>query len=177
MTDRDYKWQTQLDVGARGEAVVEQWLKQQGYYVTDLRGSPRWRERDIDFGLWTDELIEALLVEAKTDAYDNDSLFLELYAGNGRKPGALFKSRADVWYYYKAASGYVVEFSPAEAAAAVARLDIHEHLKPVMNRDENGKKRIAAWGVLVTLAWIRELSSTKVHQLVQEIRDEKGAPE
>ncbi len=44
MTDRDYKWQTQLDVGKQGEEVVLRWLKERMRFVQDVRHVPKFRQ-------------------------------------------------------------------------------------------------------------------------------------
>lgn len=80
----------QLAIGERGEdRLLGRWV---GRVVEDVRQAKPWQRRDIDF------LVDGVTVEVKTDTTDKPNFFIETRAFG--KPGAVWKSRAEVWVYH-----------------------------------------------------------------------------
>lgn len=167
--ERAYTWKGQLQVGEDGELVVMQWLRQQGLSVEDLRQQKHAQRDDTDFYIEDAGAMTAFFSEVKTDTYNNDQVFFEMYTKE-RNPGALFKSRARVWYIYKRALGQIIEVEPGRVTAYLWWEDRKEagprKLFPVFN----DKKVIRAWGVKVSVQELTNLGGV-VHYLVEEADD------
>ena len=154
-----YGWREQLAVGASGERVVRDWLRSRGYTVVDVTGERDYQAKDIDLLLLDPECdpqgdayppqdcfwIDA---EVKTDTYPNQFVFFETHTAENN-PGALFKSRAQVWYIYKSALGKVIEVDPARVVTHlyVTGRKYTERLYPVFNE----RRQVRAWGVRLSL--------------------------
>lgn len=143
MSDKHYGWKEQLAVGAKGEIVVQEWLRSRGMDVVDVAHDPFYQKRGIDLVVVRDN--DQWHTEVKTDTYANDRVFFETLNAEGL-PGALFKSRAQVWYIYKVASNGIWEVDPARLIAF-----LWEHRDTAKNfpvRNDRGK--IRAWGTPIS---------------------------
>lgn len=146
--DTRYGWHEQLAVGASGEYVVGSWLQSRGIDFIDVSNDAHWQSRDIDLiaYLGQGEDRNTVAVEIKTDTYDNGRVFFELYSAELR-PGALPKSRADVWLIYKPARGGILKVKPANVLALVLRRDDFKTF-PVHNQ----KGQVRAYGVNIPIS-------------------------
>ena len=171
-----YTWHDQLDVGARGEAIVFQWLRQQENEgltdtVVDFTEIKFWQDRGIDGASrkWGH-------FDIKTDEFDNTRAFLELY-NRKWQPGALLKTRADWWFYYKPRLRKIIAFKPAEVVGLVLYDVLHydmgaNFLKTVKNGD-----RDAARGIVMDISEIIvNCPSTLVWELPNDATDADNAP-
>lgn len=155
--DTSYTWKGQLAVGASGEKVVLDWLKTNGHpYTEDVSGNPSFQVDDIDLVVDAGSF-DRFFAEVKTDTYDNQYVFFETHTAE-KMPGALFKSRARVWYIYKSALGKIIEVQPARVAAHIWINDRTPgapqfRVYPVFN----DKKRIRAWGVKLPISVLEQL--------------------
>lgn len=87
-----YSFGAQAKYGEMGCKAVAAYFRSKGYAVEDLQGAREWQKRDIDL------LVKGLTVEVKTDRYSSKAIFLEVTSHE--KPGAVFKSRAEIWAYW-----------------------------------------------------------------------------
>lgn len=159
--NKEYTWEGQLAVGKTGEDFVRQWLQERGLSTTDVRQVASYQKDDIDF-LVQDRNVpheeqDVFTAEVKTDTYDNQYVFFETHTAE-KMPGALFKSRARVWYIYKSALGKIIEVQPARVAAHIWINDRTPgapqfRVYPVFN----DKKRIRAWGVKLPISVLEQL--------------------
>jgi hypothetical protein len=162
--ERAYTWKGQLAIGKAGEEVVKDWLESRGLTIIDCRSVRAFQEDDVDFVvLHGPEEGEHFRAEVKTDTYDNDFVFFETHTTE-HNPGALFKSRARVWYIYKSKQGRIVEMEPARV---ITYLWLHANdknyrLYPVFNE----KKVCRAWGVRVRIDDLQKLGGV-VHFLLE----------
>lgn len=168
--NKNYGWHEQLAVGVKGEEVVLAWLRDRAFYVGDVRSEVAYRGMDIDFVVQTSPEHQPVIggmyfAEVKTDTYDNEYVFFETHtAENG--PGALFKSRASVWYIYKPKLNQIIEVQPARVATHLwlrIGTSIPTKLFPVFN----DKKRVRAWGVKLSIEELTSLGGM-VHLLTEK---------
>lgn len=94
-----HAWATSSRKGAEGVEVVKRVLAatSPGVAITDVQDAPEWRARDVDL------LVGDVMAEVKTDSHRGGTLALEVVVDG--KPGCVFTSRAQVWYYYLPADG------------------------------------------------------------------------
>lgn len=115
-----YGFVRQRAIGARGAAVVLDWLRRlpSSKTVDSVEDVPAYQVLGID-ALLTTEADEVCRVEVKTDTYaGSPNLFLEVMANVGKgKLGCFLTSEADVWVYYMKAHGWVLWF-PLKLAQA-----------------------------------------------------------
>jgi hypothetical protein len=93
--EEKYPFKNQLEVGKVGEEFFLKLVRtrlQDEASICDVRNNVSFQGQDIDFLVANDTF------EVKTDTTKTGNFFLE-HEQNG-KPGALWKSRAQWWFYY-----------------------------------------------------------------------------
>lgn len=172
-------------MGKQGEKTVVDWLKSRGFTVSDVSQEKMYQRDDIDLIVLDPgaELSEEAFDEAwftaevKTDTYPNYTVFFETNTAE-HGPGALFKSRARVWYIYKSALDAIIEVEPAKVIAYIYWYDrlknsgLTHKLFPVFN----DRRAIRAWGVKLSLDDLTALGGV-VHLINATNSEDSGTTE
>lgn len=134
-----YSWHSKLREGKNGCQVVIDTFRAHGLEVEDVQDDPDYRRTDIDL------LVNGLEVEVKTEAWAVTNMFLELTCDT--KPGALYKSQAELWAVYFQARDIILTVRLEELRAWVDTHRDNYDLKTVESRA--GKRTWAATGIAV----------------------------
>jgi hypothetical protein len=153
---RTYAWESQLDVGAHGVAVVSDYLRREGFHVRDVQDDKDWQARDVDLLVRGRRKHRWKATEVKADRYETGNIYLELVSSAGR-PGCVFKSRADVWCYWLSSLGVLLLIDlPA------LQLWLLDHASEYRRTQVNSIRGKAHWSVQGIAVPYRTLVAAKV---------------
>lgn len=93
-----YGFDEQMAVGDEGVRFIQDYLTSRKYLVEDVTGNRDYQRQDIDLRVKGQRKQAWRTVEVKTDTYTSGNIYLEL--ANGKNPGCVFKSRAEIWAYW-----------------------------------------------------------------------------
>jgi hypothetical protein len=133
-------------------------LRRLGHNVIDLSDVPSFQERDIDL------VVDGQNVEVKSDFYKSENVFLEVTCN--RRPGCVFKSRADYWLYYYPLTGkcYRLPLAKLQWFLSLHMNDYEEKLVGESYREDTGRTWYAS-GRAVPIADLIEAGVASVVDL------------
>lgn len=117
--------------GTKGEELIFDRLRAKGWQVADVRNHEYFQRIDVDAVIT--KLSQCFMIDVKTDAHTSGNFYIEIEKETTERPGRIYTTRADLWFYYFTPLDTLYAFRPVAMAQHVELGQFHTARAPTRN--------------------------------------------
>ena len=92
------EFETQKQKGKKAEELIFRRLRAKGWAVADVRDHEYFRDVDVDAVI--SKPGHSYMIDVKGDTYPPNNFFIEVKKETSDRPGRIYRTHADYWFYY-----------------------------------------------------------------------------